>query len=142
MILYRGRSSRRTGANDWTVAGELTLRGVTRPVQLEVHYLRSWSTPWWEGNVDRGPKVRAGSTARATIDRQEFGESWNSKLDNSAAPEPVRGAPRSAAHERTFKQRNNQCAFIAPYCFLCAKDRSFRAGSGRRPRSYQQRGLK
>lgn len=80
-IRYRGRTSRRTGANDFLVAGELTLRGVTRPVTLEAHYLGSWSTPWWEGNVDKGPKLRAGFTARTTIDRQEFGVSWNSPLD-------------------------------------------------------------
>ena len=80
-LTYRGRTSQRTGANDWKVSGELTLRGVTRPVDLDVRYLGSWETPWWEGNVDKGPKVRAGFTARAVINRQDFGVSWNSKLD-------------------------------------------------------------
>ena len=80
-IRYRGRTSRRSGANDFTVLGELTIHGVTRPAELEVHYLGSWSTPFWDGNEDKGPKIRAGFTATTVIDRKDFGVSWNSPLD-------------------------------------------------------------
>ncbi len=80
-IRFRGATSARTGANDWHVAGELTIRGVTRPALLEVHYLGSWQTPWWEDGRDQGPKTRAGFLARTTINRHDFGVSWNSALD-------------------------------------------------------------
>lgn len=80
-IRFRGATTKRTGAYDWTVAGELTIRGVTRPVELDVHYLGCWQTPWWEGNENKGPKTRAGFTAHTRINRHDFGVSWNSPLD-------------------------------------------------------------
>ena len=80
-ITYRGRGGRRTGAQDWTVNGELTLRGVTRPVSLAVRFLGQWETPWWEDGRDQGPRTRAGFVARATLNRHDFGVSWNSALD-------------------------------------------------------------
>ena len=80
-IRYRGRVSGRTGAQEWKVAGDLAIRGVVKPVVLDVRYLGRWSTPWWEGGVDKGPKIRAGFVATAAINRHEFGVSWNSKLE-------------------------------------------------------------
>jgi polyisoprenoid-binding protein YceI len=80
-IRFRSRLVRRSGKYDWKVDGDLTIRGVTRPVTLEVHYLGRWMTPWWEGGVDKGPKERAGFVATARINRHDFGVSWNSQLD-------------------------------------------------------------
>jgi polyisoprenoid-binding protein YceI len=58
-----------------------TIRGITRSVPLRVRYLGQWQTPWWEDGVDKGPKTRAGFTATTTIDRRDFGVSWNAPLD-------------------------------------------------------------
>ncbi len=80
-ITFRGRQVRLGGANDAVVVGDLTLRGVTRSVELRVHYLGQWQTPWWENGVDKGPKTRAGFLATTRINRHEFGVSWNSALD-------------------------------------------------------------
>jgi polyisoprenoid-binding protein YceI len=80
-IRFSGRVSRLLGARDYEVAGDLTIRGTTRPVVLEVRYLGQWSTPWWEGGVDRGPRIRAGFVATTKIDRYDFGVSWNSPLE-------------------------------------------------------------
>jgi len=63
------------------VEGELTVRGVRRPVVLDVRRTGEWSTPWWEDGVDKGPKLRAGFLATARIDRDDFGVSWNSPLE-------------------------------------------------------------
>ncbi len=68
------------GPNEALVAGDLSIRGVTKPVVLDVRYLGQWETPWWEDGVDKGPKVRAGFAATAQIDRNDFGVSWNSPL--------------------------------------------------------------
>nr|WP_237296915.1 YceI family protein [Streptomyces sp. 3211] len=65
----------------WTfvgsLTGDLTVRGVTRPVTFDVTYLGQWDTPWWEEGRDFGPRRRAGFTARTRINRHDFGVSWN-----------------------------------------------------------------
>ena len=38
-------------------------------------------TPYWVGNEDKGPKMRAGFHATTKINRQDFGINWQSKLD-------------------------------------------------------------
>jgi polyisoprenoid-binding protein YceI len=80
-IRFQGRRPRVASAHDYELPGDLTIRGVTRPVTLRVRYLGSWQTPWWEGNVDKGPKLRAGFVATTTIHRHDFGVSWNGALD-------------------------------------------------------------
>jgi len=69
-----------TSPNEALITGALTIRGITKPVTLDVQYLGQWSTPWWEDGVDKGPKTRAGFVATARIDRHDFGVSWNSPL--------------------------------------------------------------
>lgn len=81
-IRFSGRVAKLVGPSEWLVDGELTLRGVRRPVRLEVRRIGQWSTPWWEGGVDRGPRIRAGFVATARIDRRDFGVSWNGPLEN------------------------------------------------------------
>ncbi len=58
----------------FVVVGDLTLVGVTKPVELEVEYNGSITDPW--GNV------RVGFSAEAEIDRGDFGMKYNSVLDN------------------------------------------------------------
>ena len=69
------------GESDYRVLGALTLRGVTRETTLDVHYLGQWPTPFWEDGVDKGPLLRAGFVATTTINRQDFGVSWQSAMD-------------------------------------------------------------
>jgi polyisoprenoid-binding protein YceI len=61
-------------ASHLAITGDLTLRGVSKPVVLEVEY---------PGIVAKDPwgKRRAGFTATATINRKEFGVSFNQVLD-------------------------------------------------------------
>jgi polyisoprenoid-binding protein YceI len=66
---------------EYLVTGDLTIRGIRRLVTLEVRYWGQWSTPWWEGGVDKGPVIRAGFEAVTTINRHDFGVSWSSQLD-------------------------------------------------------------
>jgi polyisoprenoid-binding protein YceI len=51
------------------VEGDLTIRGITRPVTLELEYL-GWSDDPWGGK-------RAGFSAATEIDRHDFGANWN-----------------------------------------------------------------
>jgi polyisoprenoid-binding protein YceI len=79
-IRYSGRVVRLLGASDYQVQGDLTVRGVARAVLLDVRCTGRWSTPWWEGGVDRGPRIRCGFVATGRIDRRDFGVRWNSPL--------------------------------------------------------------
>ena len=80
-ITFRGNDVEILGGNDFRVSGDLTIRGVTRKAALDVRYLGQWQTPWWEDGVDKGPKMRAGFVATTTINRQDFGVSWNGTID-------------------------------------------------------------
>jgi polyisoprenoid-binding protein YceI len=80
-ITFRGRGVELVGANEGKLSGELTIRGVTRPVTLDVRYLGQWKTPWWEDGVDKGPRTRAGFLAKTRINRKDFGVNWNGVLD-------------------------------------------------------------
>jgi polyisoprenoid-binding protein YceI len=55
------------------VTGDLTIRGVTREVVLDVEYAGRTTDPW--GNE------RAGFTAKTAIDRKDFGLTWNQVLE-------------------------------------------------------------
>ena len=81
-IRFASTTVAEVGSSDYCVTGDLTIRDVTKPVVLAVRYLGSWQTPWWEGGVDKGPKLRAGFTARTQIDRCDFNVSWNDNIPN------------------------------------------------------------
>ncbi len=80
-ITFQGDQVEVLGDHDYVVTGDLTIRGVTREVELNVSYLGQWPTPWWEEGVDKGPKMRAGFVAEAEINRHDFGVSWNATMD-------------------------------------------------------------
>jgi polyisoprenoid-binding protein YceI len=67
-------TSVRAGDKDrWQVTGDLTVRGVTRPVILDVEYDGAMVDPW--GNL------RAGFLATTEIDRENFDITWNQALE-------------------------------------------------------------
>jgi polyisoprenoid-binding protein YceI len=68
-------------ATEFDLTGDLTVRGVTRPVTLSVAYLGQWDTPWWENGRDLGPRRRAGFVAATRVNRHDFGVSWNDVVD-------------------------------------------------------------
>lgn len=58
---------------DYTLTGDLTIRGVTKPVELEVEFTGI--------AVDPFGATRAGFSAEAEISRKEFGLTWNAVLE-------------------------------------------------------------
>jgi polyisoprenoid-binding protein YceI len=58
----------------YTMTGDLTIRGVTKPVVLTVEPLRP-------AIKDQGGNQRSGTTATGKINRQDFGVKWNGTLD-------------------------------------------------------------
>jgi polyisoprenoid-binding protein YceI len=51
-ITFTSTESKLVAGNEGTLTGELTIRGVTRPVTLEVRYLGSWGTPFGDTRAD------------------------------------------------------------------------------------------
>ncbi|MCS6798301.1 MAG: YceI family protein, partial [Myxococcota bacterium] len=72
-IEYRAGRLEPAGTDRYRLHGELTVRGCTRPVVLEVERTGQVRDPW--GND------RIAFAARASLDRKEFGVTWNMVLD-------------------------------------------------------------
>ncbi|RAX44861.1 polyisoprenoid-binding protein [Arthrobacter sp. AQ5-06] len=58
---------------DYTLTGDLTIRGITKPVELEVEFTGV--------AVDPFGATRAGFSAECDISRKEFGLTWNAALE-------------------------------------------------------------
>ena len=81
-ITFESTGCECAGTNDFRVMGKLTIRGVSRPVVLDLHYLGKWQTPYWTDAGDAGPITRVGFAGETRINRHEFGVSWNGQLEN------------------------------------------------------------
>jgi polyisoprenoid-binding protein YceI len=79
-ITFTGRFTERTGSTTFKGEVELTIRGVTRTVPLDVGYLGEWKTPFWLGEENKGDLRRIGFEASARIDRRDFGVSWQDDI--------------------------------------------------------------
>ncbi len=80
-ITFKGDRVTYLSQNHLELTGDLTIRGVTNEVALDVWDLGRWDTPYWEDGQDKGPIARAGFSATARINRHDFGVSWNDRLD-------------------------------------------------------------
>lgn len=72
-ITFKSTRVDKQGDDALRVTGDLTIRGVTREVVLEVEYAGRTKDPW--GNE------RAGFTAKTALDRKDFGLTWNQLLE-------------------------------------------------------------
>ena len=72
-LTFASRSVKRRDEGQLTVIGDLTIRGVTREVELAVTELGTAGDPWGG--------ERIGFRATATIDRREYGLTWNQALE-------------------------------------------------------------
>jgi polyisoprenoid-binding protein YceI len=79
-ITFAGRFTDRTGATTFKGEVDLTIRGVTRTVPLDIVSLGEWRTPFWVGDENKGELRRIGFEATTTINRHDFGVSWQDQL--------------------------------------------------------------
>ena len=79
-ITFAGRFTERTGDTHLKAEADLTIRGNTRPVILDVAYLGEWDTPFWVEDENRGTLKRIGFEASARINRHDFGVDWQDHL--------------------------------------------------------------
>jgi polyisoprenoid-binding protein YceI len=73
LITYKSGKIESRGSNQFRVEGELTIKGVTRPIELDVEFLGMETSPY-------GFKV-AGFEASGNLSRQDFGLTWNVALE-------------------------------------------------------------
>lgn len=72
-LTFRSTQVTKTGDNTYQVAGELTIRDVTKPVTLDVEFTGQGKDPW--GNQ------RIGLSAKGSINRKDYGLTWNAPLE-------------------------------------------------------------
>jgi polyisoprenoid-binding protein YceI len=72
-LTFRSTGITRRGPGRYDVAGDLTIRGVTKPVVLDATYEGAFSDPWGTPH--------AVVSASAEVDREEFGLTWNAQLE-------------------------------------------------------------
>ena len=79
-ITFSGRFTERTGSTTFKGEVDLTIRGVTRTVPLDIVSLGEWKTPFWVGDENKGELLRIGFEATAKINRHDFGVSWQDEI--------------------------------------------------------------
>ncbi len=72
-VTFKSTSVKATGENEALLTGDLTIAGVTKPVDLTVTFLGT--------QVDTNGKTRAGFEAETKLDREDFGLTWNVALE-------------------------------------------------------------
>jgi polyisoprenoid-binding protein YceI len=82
-ITFKSASFTKTGENTFKIAGDLTIRGTTKPVVLDALY---------KGQISAWGKTIIAFTASTEINRFDFGAKWDSRMDNGGliAGEKVR----------------------------------------------------
>jgi polyisoprenoid-binding protein YceI len=73
-LTFRSTRVEPTGGSGFRVLGDLSIRNVSQPVVFEARHTATSKDPW--GNT------RLIYTARATLNRSDFGIRWNKTLDN------------------------------------------------------------
>ena len=74
-VTFRSTKVTRFAGDSLTVAGNLTIHGITRPVVLRGHF---------NGMTGAPGKRRAGFDAETTINRKDFNMNWNRIVEGSA----------------------------------------------------------
>ena len=62
------------GESAWEVDGELTIRGVTRPVTVQVEFLGAGVDPWGNQRIGFSGVV-------PEVNREDWGLTWNAALE-------------------------------------------------------------
>jgi polyisoprenoid-binding protein YceI len=72
-LTFRSTRVVKHSGNDLVLAGDLTIRGVTKEVELEVEYAGVVTSPWGQQVI--------GFSAHTELDRENFGMTWNAALE-------------------------------------------------------------
>lgn len=76
-IHFKSSEIKKSGEDEYTMKGDLTIKDVTKPVELKVTFGGQVVDPW--GNI------RAGYTVEGAIDRFDFNLTWNNLIETGGA---------------------------------------------------------
>ena len=74
IINFKSNKVERLKGDEYNVIGDLTMHGVTKPVQFKAEYAGTGKNPYG--------KVVAGLSAKTKINRKDFGLNWNQALES------------------------------------------------------------
>jgi polyisoprenoid-binding protein YceI len=74
-ITFKSTKIEGTGPNRGRITGDLTIRGMTRPVSMEVEYSGPVKSPF-------GGEITMGFTATTTINRFDYNVSWDAPMED------------------------------------------------------------
>ena len=72
-ITFKSKQVEKVSDDTYKVSGDLTIRGVTKEVELDVQYAGVVTNPWGQQVV--------GFSASTELDREDFGMTWNAALE-------------------------------------------------------------
>ncbi len=72
-LQFTGRDMKHVSGNDYTLTGDLTIKGITKPVTLEVEFGGRNTDPW--GNE------KLAFALNGRINRKDWGLNWNAALE-------------------------------------------------------------
>jgi polyisoprenoid-binding protein YceI len=72
-ITFEGNEFSELDEHHYRLLGNLTMKGITKPVRLEIEYGGKVADPWGG--------YRAGFTLHGSLNRKDWGITWNSALD-------------------------------------------------------------
>ena len=72
-ITFKSTKIEGKGDGEFAVHGDITIRGVTRPITFDVEFNGTSKNPWG--------KTVSGIAARATLNRKDFGVNYNAVLE-------------------------------------------------------------
>jgi len=76
-LTFVSKSFKKSGDNEYRILGDLTMRGITKAVELDAAYRGEVNDPW--GNTKSGWKLTG------TVNRHDFGLSWNALMEAGGA---------------------------------------------------------
>ncbi|TMC78664.1 MAG: YceI family protein [Chloroflexi bacterium] len=72
-IVFRSGELNHVTGNHWKAKGELTIKAITRPIELDVEFAGAVTDPWGNSKI--------GAVVTATVDRHAWDLRWNMPLD-------------------------------------------------------------
>jgi polyisoprenoid-binding protein YceI len=72
-IRFASTAVEQTGDDEYQVTGDLTIKGVTKPVTIEFEYTGTAVDPYGD--------TRVGLDGKTTVNRKDWGVNWNAALE-------------------------------------------------------------
>jgi polyisoprenoid-binding protein YceI len=72
-IIFRSGKLTHAAGNHWVAAGDLTVKGSTKPIELDVEFAGAANDPWGQSKI--------GAIISAEVDRHDWNLTWNLPLE-------------------------------------------------------------